>query len=133
MCAHHAMDIPLGVIFPLIGVGGVLLLLSGLFCLYLWKLRRDGRRTIGYKTVVVKSKKSNGKNSNDTCPVCLDEFKIKEKIAVCPCQHGFHIKCIIQWLEHKKICPMCKARVGCGPSERSGLVTPPRPVNYAFL
>ena len=29
------------------------------------------------------------------CPVCLEEFESAEKLAVCPCHHGFHVKWVL--------------------------------------
>ena len=31
------------------------------------------------------------------CPVCLDEFNVGDKIAVCPCEHVFHTKLVFVW------------------------------------
>ncbi|XP_072027243.1 RING finger protein 122-like [Amphiura filiformis] len=56
-------------------------------------------------------KYSSKKVHNDTCAVCLEEFHAKEKIGVCRCHHGFHVKCISTWVATKSTCPICKARV----------------------
>lgn len=30
--------------------------------------------------------------TQQTCAVCLEDFKVKDKLGVCPCQHSFHKK-----------------------------------------
>jgi len=51
-----------------------------------------------------------------SCSICLDEFKLGERVLELPCEpskHYFHIKnenCegIIPWLSHNNTCPMCR-------------------------
>ena len=51
-----------------------------------------------------------------SCSICLDEFKLGERVLELPCKpykHYFHIKnenCegIIPWLSHNNTCPMCR-------------------------
>ncbi|GFY65843.1 e3 ubiquitin-protein ligase RNF13 [Trichonephila inaurata madagascariensis] len=48
----------------------------------------------------------------ETCAICLDDFKNKEKLRILPCLHGYHVKCIDPWLtKNKRVCPICKQRV----------------------
>ncbi|XP_046348032.1 RING finger protein 24-like [Haliotis rufescens] len=113
-------QIPFNVSLPLLGVGVMTLLLSLLFCCYMWKLKRDGRRARGYRNIrTVKVKK---KAETETCAVCLEEFKYKETLAICPCKHKFHQKCLTQWLQHRNICPMCKAKVQYNAGETTSLI-----------
>ncbi|KAK3094660.1 hypothetical protein FSP39_004624, partial [Pinctada imbricata] len=59
-----------------------------------------------------------------TCPVCLEEFESNEYVAICPCNHCFHMKCLLEWLRHRNMCPMCKAPVQSGSlGERTSLVS----------
>ncbi|KAL4231281.1 RING finger protein 24 [Mactra antiquata] len=69
--------------------------------------------------------------TRETCPVCLDDFLKKEKIAVCSCHHVFHSRCLLEWLQRKNNCPLCKATVrketspsgvGVIPVETTGLI-----------
>lgn len=48
---------------------------------------------------------------SDTCAVCLEDFREKEAIIVCPCKHGYHKKCISDWLVRSACCPVCKMPV----------------------
>ncbi|XP_064603185.1 RING finger protein 24-like [Liolophura sinensis] len=107
-----SMDFPLNVSFPLFGVGVLTLLLTFAFCCYMWRLKKQGQREVGYKKVVYDTRKMKRKKiQNDTCAVCLEDFSQKEEIGLCPCKHAFHVKCIIQWLRFHNTCPMCKSQV----------------------
>ncbi|XP_012936052.1 RING finger protein 24 [Aplysia californica] len=116
-------DIPFNVSLPLLGVGAFTLLLSFCFCCYLWRLKKNAQREeAGF---VTKKFNPRGRNQrNETCPVCLEDFIPKEKIAVCDCKHVFHSKCLLQWLEHRNNCPLCKAPVRNSARENTGLIRP---------
>lgn len=45
---------------------------------------------------------------NRHCVICLDDFKIGEKVAALPCIHFFHNSCIQNWIKKQKNCPICK-------------------------
>ncbi|XP_042896224.1 E3 ubiquitin-protein ligase RNF13 isoform X1 [Parasteatoda tepidariorum] len=48
----------------------------------------------------------------ETCAICLEDFKVNEKLRILPCCHAYHATCIDQWLtENRRICPMCKKQV----------------------
>jgi len=40
------------------------------------------------------------------CPICLKEFE-KCKVFL-PCGHAFHADCILNWIDNKTNCPMCR-------------------------
>ncbi|KAJ4711747.1 putative RING-H2 finger protein ATL79 [Melia azedarach] len=45
----------------------------------------------------------------DECVICLSEFVEGDVIQVLPrCNHGFHMKCIQQWLSSHYSCPTCR-------------------------
>ena len=48
-----------------------------------------------------------GKGSND-CVVCLGEFVSGNVLKRLPCDHTFHIECIVGWLSVNLTCPMCR-------------------------
>lgn len=41
------------------------------------------------------------------CNICLDEYKVGDKISYLPCFHFFHYICIKKWIEKSKKCPLC--------------------------
>ncbi|KAF7473558.1 Hypothetical predicted protein [Marmota monax] len=45
------------------------------------------------------------------CAVCLEDFKPRDELGICPCKHAFHRKCLIKWLEVRKVCPLCNMPV----------------------
>ena len=42
------------------------------------------------------------------CIICLNNYKIHDKISYLPCLHLFHSGCIKEWLKRSNICPLCK-------------------------
>ncbi len=46
-----------------------------------------------------------------TCHICLEDFECGEWRKCLPCLHGFHAKCIDQWLGLNGVCPVCKTPV----------------------
>eukprot|EP01023_Acetabularia_acetabulum_P032386 TRINITY_DN30252_c0_g1_i12.p11 TRINITY_DN30252_c0_g1~~TRINITY_DN30252_c0_g1_i12.p11 ORF type:complete len:128 (+),score=20.69 TRINITY_DN30252_c0_g1_i12:2188-2571(+) len=54
------------------------------------------------------------KFENVSCPVCLENYKLGEKVVTLPCFHKFHQGCITSWIEEKgfdSVCPVCKQNV----------------------
>lgn len=45
--------------------------------------------------------------TNDFCPICLNRYKIGEKIRILDCMHKAHNKCIRNWFKYRKACPIC--------------------------
>lgn len=122
-------DIPSNVSLPLLGIGLASLLLSFIFCIYMWRLRCKAREERGYRRIQFKE----NQKYPTTCAVCLEEFQHNEFIAICRCSHCFHMYCLLQWLKHRNFCPMCKAPVKkLSPSERSSLVALPHQVIPSF-
>lgn len=50
-------------------------------------------------------------SKNQKCPICIDDFKKGDEIVIPLCKHGFHYKCIEQWImKNPKMnihCPLC--------------------------
>lgn len=46
----------------------------------------------------------------DTCSICLENYKSRQKINILQCNHIFHIKCLKKWLFTSRniSCPMCR-------------------------
>lgn len=49
--------------------------------------------------------------SNQTCPVCHEDFTNGEKLKRLFCNHTYHINCISMWLKKEKKCPFCKEEI----------------------
>ena len=53
----------------------------------------------------------NGDEFKLTCAICLDEFRINDKVSWSryhKCNHVFHHECIIPWLKRHDECPYCR-------------------------
>ncbi|KAJ3043165.1 hypothetical protein HDV00_005781 [Rhizophlyctis rosea] len=48
---------------------------------------------------------------SDTCVVCMESWKAKEKAKKLPCGHAFHVDCIKVWLDEHSQCPMCRQTI----------------------
>lgn len=106
-------DLPFKMALPMVAVGTFVLALSLAFCCYLMKKRTRGRSR-GYRKVIVsRNDKGNSLETlkNDACAICLEDFKVKDVLAICPCEHAFHKKCLVKWLKLRKTCPMCMTQI----------------------
>lgn len=46
----------------------------------------------------------------EQCSVCLTDFVAEDEVAMLPCKHKFHEKCVTKWLsECRSSCPLCGA------------------------
>jgi hypothetical protein len=72
------------------------------------------------KTLLKIQKTNNKPNFNkykilsdtDECSICFSIFTKEEKIVGCPnCLNAIHLKCINNWLDHKKTCPICRSDI----------------------
>lgn len=108
MTSEELFYLPLNVYIIILGIGLFILMLSLIFCCYLFRLRRQGvREQYGYNEVVLKGAGKKLSLLGQTCAVCLEEFRSREELGVCPCSHAFHKKCLLKWLEIRSVCPMC--------------------------
>ena len=62
--------------------------------------------------------------STQCCPICFEEYKSEEDVALSrnqECHHIYHVDCIVQWLVNNDECPMCRCKylVQCIPSASS--------------
>lgn len=75
-------------------------------------------RPMRARSVVMRRKDA---QDGDCCPICLDEFKIKDLCSHLPCGHRYHRNCIRTFLDHARrrqeangetpapSCPCCRA------------------------
>ncbi|KAI3803032.1 hypothetical protein L1987_31180 [Smallanthus sonchifolius] len=50
-------------------------------------------------------------SDQDECVVCLEKFKVGERLDRLPCAHRFHSMCLAPWLESHVHCPCCRMSV----------------------
>uniref|UniRef100_A0A0R3PB58 RING-type domain-containing protein n=1 Tax=Angiostrongylus costaricensis TaxID=334426 RepID=A0A0R3PB58_ANGCS len=81
--------------------------------------RRIARKRLSKRNLrKIPTKKFRKGDEPETCAICLDDFIEGEKLRVLPCRHTYHCKCIDPWLtQNRKVCPMCKRRVGAKNSD----------------
>ncbi|XP_038569226.1 RING finger protein 24 isoform X2 [Micropterus salmoides] len=91
------------------------------------RLRHQAHKELyAYKQVIQKEKVKE-LNLHEICAVCLEEFKQKDELGICPCKHAFHRKCLIKWLEVRKVCPLCNMPV-LQLAQQAGSMDPPVPI-----
>merc|ERR1719401_2073921 len=59
-----------------------------------------------------------GGSKEPCCAVCLNDFKLGDKLRELPCSHRFHMSCIDEWLRRRKTCPLCLHDVEALPPAR---------------
>ena len=47
------------------------------------------------------------KDIDAECTICLEILKAEQSINLLFCGHYFHTSCIEEWLNKKRICPLC--------------------------
>uniref|UniRef100_A0A3B1IFY9 Ring finger protein 122 n=1 Tax=Astyanax mexicanus TaxID=7994 RepID=A0A3B1IFY9_ASTMX len=108
-------DLFLNIYMGIFGTGIFVFILSLIFCCcFISKLRHQAQcDSFGYKVVSSGCATLNlfilsiHLLSQQTCAVCLEDFRIRDEIGMLPCQHGFHKRCLVKWLEVRCVCPMC--------------------------
>ncbi|PWA19529.1 hypothetical protein CCH79_00007075, partial [Gambusia affinis] len=145
-------DLPLNIYMVIFGTGIFVFILSLIFCCYfISKLRHQAQsERFGYREVRQEVKPSSMAkpphnitfqgvrliplqvvlkgdpkklNLHGTCAVCLEDFKVKDELGVLPCQHAFHRKCLVKWLEVRCVCPMCNKPIAGPPEQHHSIGT----------
>ncbi|OAY58301.1 E3 ubiquitin ligase BIG BROTHER-related [Manihot esculenta] len=47
----------------------------------------------------------------ERCVICQVEYEGGESLVALPCDHLYHSECVINWLQVKKICPICSSEI----------------------
>uniref|UniRef100_A0A669DLG3 Ring finger protein 24 n=2 Tax=Oreochromis TaxID=8139 RepID=A0A669DLG3_ORENI len=123
-------NLPLNIYIVVFGTAIFVFILSLLFCCYLIRLRHQAHKELyAYKQlkmmhVFIQKAPPNSPDLFQICAVCLEEFKQKDELGICPCKHAFHRKCLIKWLEVRKVCPLCNMPV-LQLAQQAGSTDPP--------
>ena len=72
------------------------------------KVRALEKEIEGMKNTVPSTKTFNW---NDTCSVCLAQFKQDDKLVITKCNHVFHESCLAQSLTVNSSCPLCRCEL----------------------
>ncbi|KAF7260694.1 hypothetical protein EG68_02242 [Paragonimus skrjabini miyazakii] len=100
---------------PLIFVGAFLLVLIGCFAAHLCNLGRRvhrGRLSQRHLRQLVTKRFAKDRDPYETCPICLKDYKERDKLRLLPCHRAFHIECIDPWLlRNRRRCPVCNQTV----------------------
>ncbi|KAI3372729.1 hypothetical protein L3Q82_023193 [Scortum barcoo] len=118
-------DLPLNIYMVIFGTGIFVFILSLIFCCYfISKLRHQAQsERFGYREVILKGDPKKLSLHGQTCAVCLEDFKVKDELGVLPCQHAFHRKCLVKWLEVRCVCPMCNKPIAGPPEQHHSIGT----------
>ncbi|XVF53070.1 hypothetical protein PTKIN_Ptkin05aG0070000 [Pterospermum kingtungense] len=82
----------------------------------------DGSRIEAYPITLLDESFQLPRPNDNTCSICLSEYKAKETIRTTPdCSHYFHADCIDEWLKRNAACPVCRNK----PDQESALRTLP--------
>ena len=46
-----------------------------------------------------------------TCGICLEDYRVHERVMILPCRHHGHIDCLMGWLNGHRSCPTCRSSV----------------------
>uniref|UniRef100_A0A4W4FK20 RING finger protein 122 n=1 Tax=Electrophorus electricus TaxID=8005 RepID=A0A4W4FK20_ELEEL len=119
-------DLPLNIYMVIFGTGIFVFVLSLIFCFHNFPF--FGLVCITFYRilftklqVILKGDTKKLDLHGQTCAVCLEDFRVKDELGVLPCQHAFHRRCVVKWLEVRCVCPMCnKALAGVSDQHRIG-------------
>ena len=50
-------------------------------------------------------------NSEESCSICLENYKKNDTINILKCGHKYHEKCIDEWIEKSDNCPLCRLSI----------------------
>ena len=70
-----------------------------------------GERTARARYDLKPFSRAESPDESGICGVCLQKIPEGTEVAVLPCMHSFHPKCIETWTKVKKECPMCKTAI----------------------
>uniref|UniRef100_A0A672NU53 Ring finger protein 122 n=1 Tax=Sinocyclocheilus grahami TaxID=75366 RepID=A0A672NU53_SINGR len=106
-------DLPLNIYMVIFGTGIFVFVLSLIFCCYFISFQE---LFFPLFLIVICVSTSRDVPPQQTCAVCLEDFKVKDELGVLPCQHAFHrryfqIMCIKNQKSYLERC-FCPHNVG---------------------
>ncbi|KAJ7971865.1 E3 ubiquitin-protein ligase RING1-like [Quillaja saponaria] len=60
------------------------------------------------KKAIIKAMPSVTIKEDVQCTICLEDIDISNEAKEMSCKHKFHTECILQWLELRSSCPLCR-------------------------
>ncbi|XP_010266503.1 PREDICTED: putative RING-H2 finger protein ATL21A isoform X2 [Nelumbo nucifera] len=73
----------------------------------------DGATIESYPKLVLGESRRLPKPDDNSCPICLSEYRPNETLRSIPeCKHCFHADCIDEWLKINATCPLCRNSPG---------------------
>lgn len=66
------------------------------------------KKTVSNDQNSPRSSRAEENEKSTKCSICLDTTRCK-KMKFLPCGHGFHEKCVDQWLKSNDKCPICRS------------------------
>ncbi|CAL8086208.1 unnamed protein product [Calicophoron daubneyi] len=115
MVSFYSLPLKYVLLSLLILVGASLVVLIACFTIHLcnlWRRIRRGRLSRRHLRQLPTKRFQKGRDPYDTCSVCLEDYKDRDKIRILPCHHVFHTLCIDPWLlRNRRRCPVCNQNV----------------------
>ncbi|KAL4218705.1 E3 ubiquitin-protein ligase rnf38 [Mactra antiquata] len=56
-------------------------------------------------------RKKAGSTENESCSICISDYKTADNVQILPCKHEFHKDCLSEWLKRNGSCPVCRQDV----------------------
>ncbi|XP_045205873.1 uncharacterized protein LOC123558059 [Mercenaria mercenaria] len=56
-------------------------------------------------------RKPGSKEKEETCSICISEYKTADNVQMLQCRHEFHKECLLEWLKRNATCPICRQDV----------------------
>ncbi|ESN98277.1 hypothetical protein HELRODRAFT_127846, partial [Helobdella robusta] len=48
---------------------------------------------------------------NESCPICLEDFRESELLTKVKCGHLHHVECMLEWFFVRVTCPYCRFEI----------------------